>query len=395
MRGYIVQSTKQIDPFGDHPGDCLIGNRKLAAIQNETLGDISIEPTLVREAGEVNDPNEHVVLGDNLYFSRELIEEFVSASQRRRSITTCSIKPGLTTLRTIVATQEVKEYRNRIEYCLHYYPPEQSRGEHQPIVIDPNPKDVGLQMPQQICGKEKYAVPLTDKFVIQIDHWTNLWAANISHLLQNGARLQAMPRIRAAYLVLKARSFNKWKILRSLNEIGRNCDIHPAAYIEGSKIGDNVTIGAGAVVRGSVIGKGTFIDNGVIVEESIVGENNGILDGRIMYSVLYDDVSSSTHRVITSLIGKGTLIGANVTLTNFRLDGKNVTVMRDGVKTDTGNKFIGSCVGHGAYLGAGCIVAPGRTIPSGMRITPEETRVIRSCDSDQTVPGFRQVRNEA
>ena len=393
MKAYIVQSTRRIGPFGDHVGDCPIGNRKLATIQTETLKELRIEPVLAGQTWKVDDPDEHIVLGDNLYFSGALMEAFVSASRKCGSATTCSLKPGLTTLRTIVATQEVKEHGDRIEYCLHYYPPRQSRGERRPIVIDPNPTDIGLQMPRQICGDGKYSVPLTDKFVIQIDHWANLWAANISCLLQDGARLEAMGGIRAAWLALKARSVNKWKILRGLNEIGRNCDIHPAAYIEGSKIADNVTIGAGAVVRGSVIGAGTFIDNGVIVEDSILGENNGILDGRIMYSVLYDDVSSSTHRVITSLIGKSVLIGADVTLTNFRLDGKNVTVMRDRVKIDTQNTFLGCCVGHGSYIGAGCIIAPGRAIPSGMRITPEETRVIRSCDSDQAIPGFRQVRD--
>jgi NDP-sugar pyrophosphorylase family protein len=185
---------------------------------------------------------------------------------------------------------------------------------------------------------------------------------------------------------------NQWKILSRLNKIGQGCDIHPTAYIEASTIGDSVTVGAGAIIRQSVIGNGTFVDNGVIIEKSVIAENNVILDGHIMYSVLYPGTSASTHRLITSLIGRGVLIGADVTLTNFRFDGKSVTVIKDGIKIDTGNQFIGSCLGHGVYLGAGCIVAPGRTIPGGTRITPEKSRIIGACNPDQDVPGFRVVK---
>ena len=136
MKAYIVQSTRRIGPFGDHVGDCPIGNRKLATIQTETLKELRIEPVLAGQTWEVDDPDEHIVLGDNVYFSGALMEAFVSASRKCGSATTCSLKPGLTTLRTVVATQEVKEHGDRIEYCLHYYPPRQSRGERRPIVID-------------------------------------------------------------------------------------------------------------------------------------------------------------------------------------------------------------------------------------------------------------------
>jgi len=197
-----------------------------------------------------------------------------------------------------------------------------------------------------------------------------------------------------AIFALKARSLNRWKILCQLNKIGRNCEIHPTSYIEGSTLGDNVAIGAGAIIRESVIGNDTFIGNGVIVEESIIGEKNTILDGHIMYSVLYPGSFSGAQWLGVSLIGKDTFIGANVTLTDSRLDGKNVTVIKDGAKIDTGNKFIGCCLGHGVYLGAGCIIAPGRTIPGGTRITPEERRIIRVCNSNQNVPGFRLVKNK-
>lgn len=394
MRAYIIQSKKKIDPFGEHPRDCLIRNKTLITLQHEILFSLGLEPVSIPDANLVDDPDEYIIFDDRLYFTRELLQEFIARSRGQRHCTTCALKSGVTTLRSVVATQEVKICPNHIEYGLHYLPNEKSRGEYQPVVIEPDQIYAAIPMPKQICGEEKYLVPLTERFIIQINHWVNLWAANISTLLEEGAKLQKMPKIKAAILALKARSLNQWKILGQRNKIGRNCDIHPTAYIEASTIGDNVTIEAGAIIRESVIDNGTFIGNGVIVEQSVIGEKNTILDGHIMYSVLYPGISTSTQWIVTCLIGKDTLIGGSVTLTNFRLDGNNVMVIKDGDKIDTGNKFIGSCLGHGVYLGAGCIIAPGRTIPGGVRITLEERRIIRICDPGQDVPGFRMVKNK-
>ena len=392
MKAYIVQSDKVVEPFGDHPQDCLIRNKTLKALQNETLLGLGLQPLLVPNAEQIDDSNECLILNDSLYFTRGLLQEFIVRSRKQRNCTTCALKSGLTTLRTVIATQDVKVCPNHVEYGLRYLPEEKSRGKYHPIVVEPDQVHTGIPMPEQICGSEKYLVPLTEKFIIHISHWVNLWAANISTLLEDGARLQKMPRITAIIHALRARSLNQWKILGRLNKIGQGCDIHPTAYVEASTIGDNVAIGAGAIIRESVVGNGASVDNGVIIEKSVIAEDNVILDGHIMYSVLYPRVSASTHRIITSLIGRGVLIGADVTLTNFRFDGESVTVMKDGTKIDTGNHFIGSCLGHGVYLGAGCIVAPGRTIPGGMRIAPEKSRIIGACYPDQEVPGYRVVK---
>ena len=84
-------------------------------------------------------------------------------------------------------------------------------------------------------------------------------------------------------------------------------------------------------------------------------------------------------------------MGGGVILTDFRLDGKSVMVMKDGIKVDTENTFIGACLGHEVYLGTGCIVAPGRIIPKGMRITPDKERIIEK--PDQNMQGFRSIKS--
>ncbi len=133
--------------------------------------------------------------------------------------------------------------------------------------------------------------------------------------------------------------------------------------------------------------------NRVIIEASVIGEKSTILHGHILYSVLCSGVFSVAQMISASFIGKDSFIGSGVTLTDFRLDGKSVTVMKDGIKVDTGSKFIGSCLGHGVYFGSGCIIAPGRSIPNGLRITLEKDRIITG--GNPAEKGFRIVKNES
>jgi len=391
MKAYVVRNDKKIEPFGEPARDCLVLNQTIADSQAGVFAGVGMEMISVLSASQIVDPNEHVVLGDNLYLTPELLCEFVERSRREKNIAVCALKCGLTTLRTAVIAQNTPTHNGYTEYDLRYFPEAKHGGTTRPVIIDPDDFSASVVMPHHMCGAEKYLVPMTERFVVQIDHWVNLWAVNIAAILASGARLQKSSKAKLLFLALKARSFNKWKILCQLNKIGSNCDIHPTAYVEGSVIGDGVAIGAGAVVRESVIGKGSFIGNGVIVEESVIGEGSSILNGHILYSVLYPHSFSVAEMVSASLVGRDTFMGLNSTLTDFRLDGKNVTVLKDGIAIDSGNTFLGSCLGHGVYLGSGCIVAPGRTVPNGLRLASCKEKTIWEGSNGQVQNDFRLV----
>ena len=64
MKAYMVESNKKIEPFGDHPRDCLIANRRLGEIQEEVLHSLGLELKATPEAVQVEDPEEHVVFDD-------------------------------------------------------------------------------------------------------------------------------------------------------------------------------------------------------------------------------------------------------------------------------------------------------------------------------------------
>ena len=277
MKAYITENKKKIEPFDEYPRDCLIENKPLITIQRESLSALGLKPVSISNPREVDDSDEYVIFNDGLYFTPELLKEFISRSQRQNKCTVCALKPGITAIRTVTTVQDVKVDVNHIKYDLCYLPKERLRGESYPLIIDSDKIQFHIPMPKHVCGSNQYSIPMSDKLVIQIDHWVNLWVANILSLLGVGARLKKKSIIRKTALAIKARSFNQWKILHHLNKIGRNCDIHPTAYIEGSTISDNVTVGAGAIIKESVIGKDVCIGNGVIVEESAVGEKSTIL----------------------------------------------------------------------------------------------------------------------
>ena len=392
MKAYVIRIDKPIEPFNEPARDCLVLNQTIADVQAEIFGKAGMEIVSVSDASEISDTNEYLVLGDNLFFTPELLNEFVERSRQGRDATVCALKHGVTTLRTAISIQNVKNCQGYTEYNLRYFPEAKHRKDIRVLVIEPDELSVSFAVPFHMCGSKEYAIPMTERFIVQIDHWVNLWVTSIVAIMAGGARLQKSPKAKLLLLAIKARSFNKWKILRQLNKIGRNCDIHPTAYIEGSVIGDNVTVSAGAVVRESVVGDNALIGNGVVVEESVIGENSTILNGHILYSVLYPGCFSVAEMVSASLVGRDAFMGLNSTLTDFRLDGKNVTVLKDGVAVDSGNVFLGSCLGHGVYLGSGCIVAPGRMVPCGLHLASCKEGAVWSSFDGPIPDGFRLVK---
>ena len=393
VKAYMLKSNKTIDPLNEHPRDCLIINRKLSDLQEEVLRASGHTIEFTPAISDINDPEEHIIFEDSLFFTRELLDEFIAKSRQSNKHTICAAKPGITTLRTVTNTQDVKTYPNRIEYGLYYMPTRPQNEVPLPVIIDVDQFYEAFPMPEHIFGEKDYPIPASDCLIAQIDHWTNLWAMSIAIILSEGAKLRKTSNLKLLQMALKARSSNKWKVLSKLNRIGENCDIHHTAYIEGSTIGNNVRIGAGSIIRESIIGDNSYIGNSVTSDLSVIGEECNVRNGAVVqYAVLYPGTFTMNRLISLSLCGRNTFLGDGVVLSDFRLDKKPVIVIKGGNQIDTENIFIGSCLGHGVYLGAGCVIAPGRIIPNETRITPDNYRMIVKCNPDQEVEGYKQVK---
>jgi acetyltransferase-like isoleucine patch superfamily enzyme len=392
MKAFIAEGQTKVAPFGDAPGDCLIGNQPLKRLQNETLHALGLEPVPSPTDSDSADPGEHLVLADSLFFTRELLCEFLKKSRELGIPTVCCLKKGLITLVTIVPTQDVQSRDEYVEYPLYYVPAGRPTDQPRAVVIDADRWSDIVRFPEHMLPGGGYRVPLSDMFVIQIGHWTNLWAANAAFLLAGLARLKKN-RLRILMAALRARSTNQNKLLGQANTFGRRCDIHPTAYIEGSIIGDNVKVAAGALIRESLIGSDSYIANGVIVDFSVVGEGSTLFNGCVVqHSTLYPGACVSSRYVGLNLAGRNVFISDGVTVADFRFDGKHVHVLKGGESVDTEVLLLGTCLGHDVYLGAGCILAPGRSVPNGWRIIPERGRLVESFHGDGEVVGHRVLK---
>lgn len=53
MKAYMIERTKKLEPLGDHPGDCLIANRKLSKIQKQDLQTLGLELRIIPDAAQI------------------------------------------------------------------------------------------------------------------------------------------------------------------------------------------------------------------------------------------------------------------------------------------------------------------------------------------------------
>ncbi len=365
-------SQTSITPFLEHPRQLPILNTRLEDHQRRVLDSLNI-PIVSAEGQDVK--KGRLVMKDTVFCSKELLATFLEESLRSDQPTQFAIKKGALTQRSATVTMDVDDLGESIGYRLNYYPPGSDRSTaSKPIVIDANEYVQEMMFPNHMVPGRVYTVPITRKIIAQIEHWVNLWACNIGGLLSNIAGLKS-DRSKQLRLAVKALSTNQWRVSSKNVQIGKGCDIHPTAYIENSVVGDGVEIGALSVIRGSMIGDRSVINNNCTVAYSVLGEECQLRDGaNVTYSLLFPGAFTTCPFLNASVMGHDSFFPVGSVLTDYRFDGRNVTVMKDGKAVDSGLIFLGCCLGHNAYVGAGVVVPPGREIPNGARLLPDYAR---------------------
>jgi len=375
MKAYIVKNNIKIEPFLEENVNLLIGNKKISDWYSEIFRKLKINCKVVKDVSEIDGGEERVVFDDNVFFTFDLMKEFILLSKKTEKNTVCAVKKGIFTTRSIINSQNVEDCGEFVSYNLFYFPSKNKNPNPIPIIFDLDQGARSLVFPNHMVKDGKYSIPFQNKIIVQLDHWANVWAANLIYFLSH---LYELERNKFGIFlgILKSLSFNKWRILAKINKINKSSDVHHTAYIEGSVIGKNVTIGAGSVIRHSMIDDDSYIGNGVIIESSIIGTGCVILNGHILQSVLYPESFSVTHFISASILGKRTFVGSGAVLTDFRFDKKCMTIKRGHDIFDSQNIFLGCCLGNDVYLGGGCVVAPGREIVNSTKISLSKDKII-------------------
>jgi carbonic anhydrase/acetyltransferase-like protein (isoleucine patch superfamily) len=365
VKVYVEPSHRRIAPFDDPPSEVLIANR--------TLGDW--QARMFRHAGltvvDRLDPP-CLVVPDTLFTTGEVLHRFAVGAAGQNAVlvlaeslfgrNTTHVQPGV--------HEVVGGWRfDAVRFV--------SGGDEpaQPVVIDPEEKRLPLRLPPQFGGPTEIALPRHP--VMTVHHWVHiLWANQAAGSLE----VRSVPRwkgiLRLIWAFLRCWSFNKWRVLSKLNTIGRNCDIHPTAVIEGSTLGDGVSVGPHARILFSRIGDGASILSGAEVEVSTVGEGATVGErSGLRLCVLYPEVFTSQFLMQSCVLGRGTLTVAGSFSIDLNFD-REVRVSLDGELHDTGTRFLGSAFGHGCRIGTGVWLASGRAIPNGAVVVRDSRGVI-------------------
>jgi acetyltransferase-like isoleucine patch superfamily enzyme len=372
----VVETDTRIQPFDEHPRELPVLNRPLAAHRADVLDSLDIRTTDEVDPGR---GGPQLVFDDTVFFSEQLLRSFLEESRGIDEPTQCAVEKGAFTERAVTPTMALTDHGDGVGYRLYYYPDGFDPGEEvdpRPVTLDADEFVHDLAFPEHMVQGGTYRVPITTTVVVQIEHWANLWAANVVGALGRLAALMN-DRFRQLNLALRAFSTNEWKIAGRNVTVGENCDVHPTAHVENSILGDGVEIGAGSVVRGSIIDDRTVIQNNVSVAYSVIGERCQFQHNTsLSYSLLFPGAFTNCLYLNCSVMGRDTFIGAGTIQTDFRFDGNDVVVLDDGAPVDSGQRFLGGCMGHESYLGAGLVIAPGREIPNGVRVMPSEDDVV-------------------
>ena len=357
---YIEPTGYRVAPFNDAPGEIMIANRPLA----DHLRDAISKAGLTR----IDTPTAPcLIIPDNLYCNGGTLRAFLKGVFALRSEghnAVCVLKKSLyadqsvPVQRDVEATEEGWRF-TRIRYL--------SGGDEEcvDVVVDPDEKQISFDLPEYYLGMDKIEMGLPRHPLMTLHHWCHiLWANQAAPAVEARNHGKIYWTFTLLWAVLRALSFNKWKVLAKMNRIGRKCDIHPTAIVEYCTLGEGVTIGAGAQVRFSHIGAGSTIMSGSLVEWSTLGEKSIVSQNcTVEYAVLYPEAVSGHKLIQLSVLGRRAVTTHGSNCIDLNLD-RDIRVPLDGEMHSIGQRTLGCAIGHRARLGTGFWVASGRIIPN-------------------------------
>lgn len=144
-------------------------------------------------------------------------------------------------------------------------------------------------------------------------------------------------------------------------------------YSDTALIGENVTIARTATIEGFVIlGPGCEIRPGAYIRGSVIAGRDCVIGNstELKNCILLDHVQVPHYNYVgDSILGNFAHMGAGAICSNFRADGREVTVHGD---TDYPTRLqkVGAFIGDHGEIGCGSVLNPGTIIGRGTRVYP-------------------------
>tara|TARA_B110000438_G_scaffold120679_1_gene117826 strand:+ start:17835 stop:19049 length:1215 start_codon:yes stop_codon:yes gene_type:complete len=153
--------------------------------------------------------------------------------------------------------------------------------------------------------------------------------------------------------------------------LGKESIIKAGTYIEGPVwIGEDCVIGPNAYLR-----KGT----------TLCGSNKVGASSEVKNSILMKGAKAPHHNYVgDSIIGNNSNLGSGTKIANLRLDKKNINVIHQGKKNDSGRRKLGAIIGDNVNTGINTSINAGTILGSNIRIGPNAS-VSGTYESQSTI----------
>lgn len=373
MNAYIQPTDRRVAPFGDPAGEIPVLNRPLAVWQAEALAGAGLKV--------VASPTPPcLVIPDNLFCTAGALRKFIDGAAGRDAVLVlgdCRFGRNTTHVQPAVYPVEGGWRFDRVRFV-------SGRGEPPvEVKIDVDEQTLDLPLPNHFIGTEKLEIGLPRDPVMEINHWVHiLWLNQVAGSVELRNTPPWKGALRALWAAMRAFSFNKWKVLSKLNTIGKGCDIHPTAVVEGSTLGNNVSIGAFSRVLLSRLDDGASVMSGSEVDFSVMGKGSVLSENCVLrFSVLYPEAVSSQYLMQQCVLGRRAVTTGGSFSIDLNFD-QDIRVPLDGQLWSTGSRFIGSAFGHRARVGTGFWLASGRMVPNGAFLIRNPDEVLSRIPED-------------
>lgn len=397
MQAYLLETGRRISPFDELVGEMRVHNRRLREHQTAILESLGCQVRVIDDPTAAR-ASPCLMVHDDLFFTHHAAARFLSAVRQRERGRASPDGPGQTCRGNFGAALKVSPLTERFvpsfqgrrveangglrAYDLFYLRQfDSTMPLADQIEVLPIPHRLTIRrwrVNRYFDPSGSFSLPMSRVAMCPVQHWSSLLAANIlgmpSFVLRSLSQLPMKTAMLPLSVVWRAGSFWPSRLRGKLYLAGRGCKVHPTAHVEGAVLGRGVRIGPNAVVRGAVLADRVEIGPGAIVECSTLGEKVTVNGNVTLRScVVGDEANIGALFTQLSVVGRGAALCPTSAMFDFNLRG-SVNVSFDGRTVASGSRLLGGCAGHGAFLGADVVMAPGQELPNGCILvrTPRE-----------------------
>ncbi|MBU0550749.1 hypothetical protein KKF91_01240 [Myxococcota bacterium] len=355
-RVFIEATGRRIQPFDDPIDETLIRNRPLSAWRASALAAAGLTPI------EALDPP-CLVLPDTALINAPALRAFLEGAAGRDAVFVLG-RSRFAASTAPVHGPEIQEIEAGWRLSQIRYVTEAGAAPVD-VIVDPLEHPVDFPAPRHYMGKDTIEMGIPRRYAMILEHWVHvLWANQFTGSLDMVETPPWRIALRFLWAAIKARSFNHWRVLAKLNRVGKGCDIHPTAVVEGCTLGDGVKIGPYARVLFSELGDGADVMPAAQVDVSVIGPGAVISEQCVVrFAVLYPGAVASQLLMQQCVLGRDAVTTKGSVSVDLNFD-EDIRVPLDGRMRSTQMRFLGSAYGHRCRVGTGCFITPGRSIPN-------------------------------